>query len=444
MYTCPRPRSNSAQLALLAVAALASSSPEAAAQRTLRVDRGDPGDGFGAAVAPFRDVDGDGVCDYAASSSLSTGAYRLEVRSGATGARLLSVTDPESISQLVAVDDWTGDGVPDLLSVRPSASFGEFSMGAIDLRDGVTLDVVRSSIGNGTDASLGGSGVVVVGDADGDGVRDFIAAEQERFGISNSLVRLFSGATGVSLRTYEATAAFFLFGSTLVAPGDLDGDGVDDYGFSREGGSPQTDGIFCYSSVTGAELLVVGRPSGSNPAGAAGAPDRNGDGTPDLIVRWTAGSGPGAPPAALLVHSGVDGAVLETVPIDATRPPTLMRARGDFDGDGVDDLVLRSTLSPTSVEDSIRSGVDLREVARIPRSAPVPFARMTLGFTSGLAGATGDALLVGIPAADSGAGTVRAIGFDPGVGAPYCAPAAPNSTGSPAELRVLGSTVVSD
>ncbi|MEL6715032.1 MAG: hypothetical protein AAFP86_14715, partial [Planctomycetota bacterium] len=395
MQTCSRSRSNALQLTLLTLTALAWSAPPAAAQRTLRIDRGDPGDGFGAAVAPFRDVDGDGVLDYAASSNTASGTSRLEIRSGATGVRLLSVSDPESIGELVAVDDWTGDGVPDLLTVRPSASFGEFSMGAVDVRDGVTLDVVRSSIGNGTDASLGGSGVVVVGDADGDGVRDFIAAEQERFGISNSLVRLFSGATGASLRTYEATAAFFLFGGTLVAPGDLDGDGVDDYGFTREGGSPQTDGLFCYSSVTGAELLVLRRTHGSVPAGATGVTDRDGDGTPELVVRWTAGSGTGGPPAALLVHSGADGAVLESVPIDAARPPTLMRARGDFDGDGADDLVLRTTLSPTSVEDSVRSGIDLREVACVPQSAPVPFARMVLGFTSGLPGAAGDALLAG-------------------------------------------------
>jgi len=205
--------------------------------------------------------------------------------------------------------------------------------------------------GLATDLTLG-SAIAAVGDLDGDGVSDLSVGAPLAHGeqdFINGRVYVYSGATGMLIRTLEPLTPRGQLGWSLSALGDIDGDGVPDHLV----GSPYSTTEFLfgvgsalvYSGATGDVLYnFLGEDGGSYTGySVSGLGDVNGDGVPDLIAGIPYGTGQGGPGVGnAIVRSGADGQVLYR--FEGALPGEFLgwavTGLGDVDGDFVPDLAL--------------------------------------------------------------------------------------------------------
>jgi len=149
------------------------------------------------------------------------------------------------------------------------------------------------------------------------------------------------------------------FGASVVALGDVDGDGAADFAVSAPGvrGSGLHDGwtspegggrVFIYSGRTASVIRVLTDQWAGFGASMANIGDVNGDGVADLAVGSPMASpqeGPlaGAPRVGRVwVYSGADGAVIRMLEGAAVGSDFgwAVAAAGDINGDGVGDLIV--------------------------------------------------------------------------------------------------------
>jgi len=204
------------------------------------------GDSFGWSVATGADFDGDGIDDIAVGAPCARAAGgerqagRVFVYSGASGKKLLSLIgsmERERFGGAVSfIDDVSGDGLPDLIVgspgfdvVKPSGAIRENS-GRVQVftRTGAVHFEVDGRY------QIGSFGEAVAGLADltGDGVPDLaVGASQDRPAPQMDrvgAVYLLSGVDGAVMDVNLGDTRADEWGSTVVAAGDVDGDGVDD------------------------------------------------------------------------------------------------------------------------------------------------------------------------------------------------------------------------
>jgi hypothetical protein len=187
-----------------------------------------------------------------------------------------------------------------------------------------------------------GSSVAGVGDLDGDAVPDFMvaAARADPNGANSGRVRVYSGADGAVLFTFDGDAAGDQFGTSVRRAGDVDNDGVPDLAV----GAPFHDGVGAdsglarvFSGRTGAVLhTFFGVAAGDEFGGSvAGVGDTDGDGFGDLLVGAPSSDLGGPDLGYARVFSGRNGDVLATRfglrPGD--RFGAAVSALGDIDGD---------------------------------------------------------------------------------------------------------------
>jgi hypothetical protein len=307
-------------------------------------------------IEPFEDYDGDGVRDLlfmVYPSPTTSGLSLVKILSGATGAELWQF--PLWFATLTSVGDLNGDGSPDFVGMRfhatyatstspamnviqawsPAdnrmlwecygphpANYGWDTIGNLDTdgdgrpnvvtlswsgaqsdvyvynHHGIELYRLPFAPSNREAISLAG-----VGDIDGDGADDFIVGVSEMS--FRGEVRLISGRTGATLRnsyglqpgdgTFEHATNF----------GDLDGDGVNDYGAFPWWSAARAKPVV-WSGATGAVLRTYSDYADSLIA----CEDFDLDGVNDLLIN---NEFPVQPPniyGRTIVYSGRDGTEL--------------------------------------------------------------------------------------------------------------------------------------
>lgn len=196
------------------------------------------GENLGWDMALAGDENGDGLVDVFVGAPGADGG-RVDLLSGKDGSTLRTYDAPnhdeaEGFGWYVArVDDLDGDGRRDLLVGAPSAPDREAHgarVGGAWLFSTATGRELRRW--RGTDPRGGFGGVVAgMGDLDGDGRGEIVIATPGTEDPSRTLVgevAVYSGRTGVKLRTWVGTQPGELYGRMIVSAGDVDGDGIDD------------------------------------------------------------------------------------------------------------------------------------------------------------------------------------------------------------------------
>ena len=374
---------------------------------------------FGASVAAIGDLNRDGIPDMITGAPVQdsggtdrgalyvlfmqadgTVSSSVKIASGLNGGPTLVNSDQFGASAS-SMGDLDQNGIPDLAVGTNRDDTGGIDRGAVyllfmqaDGTAGSSLKIASSLNGGPTlvNSDLFGSSVASLGDLDADGVADLaVGAHQNDTGGADrgGIQVLFLGADGVvppdgtiasSLKIGNALnggptlVADDYFGSSAVAVGDLDRDGItdlavgamnDDTGGTDRGALyvlfMQADGMVSSrvkiaSGTSGGPALANGDNFGRS-VGPAGDLDR--DGIPDLVVGAHKDDTDLANTGAVYVlFMQTDGTVRNTVKIASNThggPPlgmgysfgTSVGPAGDLDRDGIPDLAVGAPVDGT-------------------------------------------------------------------------------------------------
>lgn len=335
---------------------------------------------FGRSVAFVGDVNGDGRDDWAVGSHLDSSngftAGAASLRSGADGSVIWSWTGSPDANgdgfgdvfgaSVAGAGDVNKDGIPDVVVGAPGDFFLEglcppgTDVGYARVYSGATGLPIHTVVGD-TPCDDFGRAVAGAGDLNGDGWAEFaIGAPQtsDRAGY----VRIYSGRTGLELRTYPGSAPGDYHGICIANAGDTNNDGLDDLlvGSSEFSVLQQNFGPGRVDVYSGANGQVLQTQHGLQPGDAfgqclAGLGDVNGDGRADYAVgAWGAATGPTPGTGRVGVFSGIDGAVLRLVngELSGDGLGFAVSAAGDVNADGTPDLLAGALLADVRGTDS--------------------------------------------------------------------------------------------
>ncbi len=332
---------------------------------------------FGATVATAGDVDGDGMSellvgapDWSESGLALEGAASLFLgRPGPivpmTPAVKTNATPNTAFGAALAIvpmiTDW-----PSLLVSEPSWDAPGPDVGRIRrYRAGILgIGPALSFYEGGVDDGLYGEALVDAGDVDRDGIGDFVVGSPFYGGgglVKRGRARLYLG-TGVdyvlSSWAPQGTQAEEWFGITVAGRGDVNGDGYMDVAI----GAPNHLGPVSRSGMVN---LFLGGPGGLSAAPVwektgttqneyfghrLAMLDFDADGYADLAVSC-ASSAPSGPPRVDIFYGGPAGLSTNAAFALSPSPPlntyaSTLAAVGDYDCDGVADLVVGATDEP--------------------------------------------------------------------------------------------------
>ena len=195
------------------------------------------GDRFGQSVSGAGDVNGDGFDDLIVgalwddNNGSNSGSAR--VFSGVDGTVLYNFDgdseDDRFGGSVSGAGDVNGDGFADLIV---GASFDDnngIDSGSARVFSGADGSVLYTFNGDSTNDYLGGS-VSSAGDVNGDGFADLIvgAIGIRNNGFNSGSARVFSGADGSILYSFDGDSVDDVFGTSVSSAGDVNGDGIAD------------------------------------------------------------------------------------------------------------------------------------------------------------------------------------------------------------------------
>jgi len=274
---------------------------------------------FGGAVSGAGDVNADGFADVVVGGQPDPNTPQpigfARVFSGADGSVLFDFVGESSTSRLGgsvdAAGDVNGDGFADVLVGDWRDATTGNGAGSASVFSGADGSLLLRVFGDTANDRLG-TVVAGVGDVDGDGRPDLLAASPWADGAvaDLGLARVYSSQDGSVLHSVYGDAAFDFFGSAAAGVGDFDGDGVADFAvgaFADDDGGVNAGSVRVYSGADGSVLQRVDGDTSSDELGysVAAAGDVSGDGGADFVVgapNDDRGGGPGS--GAALVFAG--------------------------------------------------------------------------------------------------------------------------------------------
>lgn len=295
------------------------------------------------------DINGDGRDDVVFSSTATSGTgtwyYSL---GGASG--LSSVVDSTRANWNQAdaqLAEWNGDGMLDLL-----VPCNDSGMWCVLQANGAGF---AAAVSTGT-PSTGSSGSVLAADVDGDGRDDLV----RMVGTDQLGVRLREaggfGSEVIAWTSEDSQQDFFgddfstmrnlrLRGSHQRI--DLNGDGREDFMLQMKYDEidPEANDRFYFVTFYGGGSTITSGSRLISPSMPMAAGDFNGDGLTDLVIKGT---------SAYSIRMGQGMSVSASLPGPSTSLTHAVVAT-DYDGDGLDDLLIAKTVSSTTTWQVARS-----------------------------------------------------------------------------------------
>ncbi len=334
-----------------------------------RVDGAKDYSSLGQSISDAGDVNGDGVSDILVVDPDAFVGYwyyngSITMFSGANGSVLWTASGMyhgDRLGSNVSTNkDVNGDGVLDVLAGSPDrSSLGKTANGALNAYDGATGSLLWRKDGTDNYGELGRN-FWVVGDLNGDGLSDAVAAMSEADAsgnIATGVIQAFSGLNGSTLWRVEGSSDNEHLGLIVVRPGDLSGDGVDDLvsgsEFADTNGLSNNGFILALNGVDGSVLWALdGEVSDTRLGGnLKDFSDLDGDGFKDIVSHSNrADSSSLSNNGSARAMSGVNGGELWRLDGDGQddRFGWAVREIPDLDFDGNPDILVSAPWADTN------------------------------------------------------------------------------------------------
>ncbi len=204
---------------------------------TIYTFKGDAaGDQMGYSVSDAGDYDGDGRADLVVGAPLQGGLQGIiRVFSGMTGAIITTISGgapgPLLGWSVSGAGDVNDDGFDDVVAGAPGSSFTAPQSGAVWVFSGADNSILHGSIFGVNTSDSWGYSVSGAGDVNGDGFDDFMAGSPfpAMNGALAGLARVYSGADGSVLDTFDGSAPDDRVGISVSGAGDVNLDGFADF-----------------------------------------------------------------------------------------------------------------------------------------------------------------------------------------------------------------------